>query len=96
MTKAPARRPLVALLSLLEKRWVLRILWELRGDPMRFREIQARLGRMSPTILNERLAEMRAAGLVDLEPEGYTLTTKGRDLLKVFKPMEAWADRWEK
>ena len=44
-------RPIMVLLDLLGRRWVLRIVWELREEPRRFRELQDLIG-ASPTIVN--------------------------------------------
>ena len=53
----------MVLLDLLGRRWTLRIVWELREEPKRFRELQDAIG-ASPTIINTRLAELREAKLV--------------------------------
>ena len=53
-------RPIMALLDLLGRRWVLRLVWELRQEPRRFRELQDAIG-ASPTIVNARLADLREA-----------------------------------
>jgi len=53
-------RPIMVLLDLLGRRWVLRIVWELRDKPRRFRDLQDSIG-ASPTIINTRLAELREA-----------------------------------
>jgi DNA-binding HxlR family transcriptional regulator len=84
----------MALLDLLGRRWALRILWELRKDPLTFRELQARCGGMSPSVLNSRLSELREAGIVEGGEEGYALTREGRRLLKDLAPLQRWAERW--
>lgn len=89
-------RPIMALLDLLGRRWALRLLWELRGEPQRFRELQASIG-ASPTIVNGRLAELRAAHLVELDQaSGYRLTALGRELLQLFLPLHLWSEKWAK
>lgn len=89
-------RPIMRLLDLLGRRWVLRIVWELRQEPRRFRELQDLIG-ASPTIVNTRLAELRAAGLVELDEEaGYRLTALGKELLLLFLPLHAWSEKWAK
>lgn len=87
-------RPIMALLDLLGRRWALRMLWELRHGPLTFRELQARCGGMSPSVLNGRLAELREAGIVEGVAEGYSLTKEGRRLLKDLAPLQRWAERW--
>jgi len=59
-------RPIMVLLDLLGRRWTLRIVWDLRDEPRRFRDLQASIG-ASPTIINTRLAELREARLVELD-----------------------------
>jgi DNA-binding HxlR family transcriptional regulator len=89
-------RPIMVLLDLLGRRWVLRIVWELRDEPKRFRELQEAIG-ASPTIVNARLADLRQARLVELdEAAGYKLTPPGRELLRLFLPLHLWAEKWAK
>jgi DNA-binding HxlR family transcriptional regulator len=89
-------RPVMALLDLLGRRWVLRILWELREEPAAtFRELQDRCGNLSSSVLNQRLHELREAGIVvSRQPSGYELTQAGRDLLQALAPIDEWAARW--
>ena len=89
-------RPIMVLLDLLGRRWVLRIVWELRDEPRRFRELQDAIG-ASPTIVNSRLAELREAKLVELDVEsGYRLTALGKELLRLFLPLHLWSEKWAK
>jgi DNA-binding HxlR family transcriptional regulator len=86
----------MALLDLLGRRWALRILWELRDGPARtFRDLQQRCGGISSSVLNDRLRELRDAGIVSAESgDGYELTPAGRDLLEALAPLDAWAKAW--
>lgn len=84
----------MALLDLLGRRWALRVLWELRGEALTFRALRAACDDLSPSVLNERLAELREAGIVELTSSGYTLTDEGRALLAVLTPLNEWAQRW--
>jgi DNA-binding HxlR family transcriptional regulator len=84
----------MALLDVLGRRWALRVIWELRDDPLLFRPLQARCGDISSSVLNQRLKELRAAGAVELGDGGYRLTTEGQRLLDVYPPLNAWAERW--
>ena len=89
-------RPIMMLLDLLGRRWTLRIVWELRDEPKRFRELQDLIG-ASPTIINTRLAELRQAKLVQLDQEaGYRLTTLGEELLRLLLPLHVWSEKWTK
>ena len=89
-------RPIMVLLDLLGRRWTLRIVWELREEPRRFRDLQDAIG-ASPTIINTRLSELREAKLVELdETAGYHLTALGQELLKLFLPLHLWSEKWLK
>ena len=89
-------RPIMVLLDLLGRRWTLRIVWELREEARRFRELQDSIG-ASPTIINIRLAELREAKLVALDPDsGYRLTALGEELLRLFLPLHVWSEKWAK
>lgn len=90
-------RPIMALLDLLGRRWILRILWELRDERLSFRELQERCDAMSPTVLNQRLRDLRDSGIVELAEEGgYALTAAGTDLLHALLPLQRWAEQWQK
>jgi DNA-binding HxlR family transcriptional regulator len=84
----------MALLDLLGRRWALRVIWELRADALTFRELQARCGGVSSSVLAQRLAELREADVVERDGEGYRLTHEGRALLDAYPPLNAWAQRW--
>ena len=89
-------RPIMVLLDLLGRRWTLRIVWELREEPRRFRELQDAIG-ASPTVINTRLAELRQAKLVRLDAKtGYRLTGLGEELLRLFLPLHVWSEKWAK
>ena len=88
-------RPIMALIDLLGRRWALRIVWELRDRRLTFRALQNACDGVSPTVLNDRLRELRNSRLIDLTPaEGYGLTTLGRELVTVFLPLVEWSKRW--
>ena len=90
-------RPVMALLDLLGKRWVLRIIWEMRDTSLTFRELRDRCDAMSPTVLNQRLRELRDADIVMLaETGGYALTQSGAQLLEALAPLQRWANGWQK
>jgi DNA-binding HxlR family transcriptional regulator len=88
-------RPVMALLDLLSRRWALRLLWDLRDfRPATFRALRTNLDDVSPSILNERLKDLRAARLIELGSDGYKLTTLGSELLALLLPLGRWADGW--
>lgn len=87
-------RPLMALLDLMGRRWTLRILWELRAGPRTFAELRARCDQMSPSVLNQRISELRASRIVAHQSGGYRLTEEGASLLAAIAPLDDWAKRW--
>jgi DNA-binding HxlR family transcriptional regulator len=90
-------RPIMALLDLLGRRWSLRILWELREEPLTSRALRTACDEASPTVLQARLSELREAGFVELLPaSGYGLTGLGRELQENFLPLYRFAERWSK
>ena len=90
-----AKNAINATLELLHHRWMLRVLWELReGQAFTFRALQSACGDLSPTVLNQRLGELREAGLADSTDDGYRLTSLGLELVAAFAPLQAWAIRW--
>ena len=88
-------RPIMVLLDVLGKRWTLRIIWELNlSAPVSFRALQARCDDVSPTVLNNRLKELRALKIIDLGADGYGLTEAGLSLSRMLVPLDAWAKTW--
>lgn len=88
-------RPVMAALDLLGRRWTLRILWELRGPALNFRALQAACGGVSPSVLQERLAELAEARLLAHDGEsGYALTPLARKLLPALSALDGWAGEW--
>ena len=106
MTKQPASgkvrgsrtgRPIMALLDLLGRRWSLRILWELRDAPLTSRTLRTACDEASPTVLQARLTELRAAGFVELgDGGGYGLTPLGRELCGMVMPLHRFAEKWRR
>lgn len=88
-------RPVMALLDLLGRRMALRLLWELSqaGQHLTFRELQA-AAETNPSVLNTRLAELRAAGIVVHDTRGYGLSDDGVALLRLLLPLHEWAEAW--
>ena len=84
----------MALLDLLGRRWALRILWELHDGPANFRELQQRCDSMSPSVLNQRVGELREASLVETSADGYRLTRDGSELLDLLAPLSRWSKGW--
>ena len=87
-------RPIMALLDLASRRGLLRIVWELRAGPLKFRPLQQACGDISPTLLNQRMKDLREAQLVEPSDEGYRLTALGQGLRRAFEPVSVWAEQW--
>src|SRR5689334_13495777 len=87
-------RPIMVLLDALGRRWALRILYELSRGEQTFRALQASCDGVSPSVLNQRLAELRELGLIDSGDAGYRLTEDGASLGKLLVPIDVWAERW--
>jgi DNA-binding HxlR family transcriptional regulator len=95
---SPARgsasgRPIMVALDMLGRRGALRVLWELRGEPLTFRALQVACD-TNPGSLNTRLRELRDLGIVDHNAGGYRLTEHGRTLMTALEPLQDWADDW--
>ena len=86
-------RPIMAALDVLGRRGALRVLWELRGDPLTFRALQDAC-ETNPGSLNTRLRELRDLGIVDHDAGGYRLTDQGRALMTALEPLQDWAQQW--
>jgi DNA-binding HxlR family transcriptional regulator len=93
----PKQTPAIAeIINLLSKKWVMRIIWELRAEALTFRELQTACGGLSPTVLNNRLKLLQEDQLVQKDSSrGYSLTDMGRDLLEVYRPLNRWAISWQ-
>jgi DNA-binding HxlR family transcriptional regulator len=83
------------LLALLEARYAMRVLWALRdGHPQTFRLLQDSVGGITPNTLNTRIKELREAGLMHHNGDGYSVTPSGVDLLKRMADLQPFAARW--
>ena len=90
-------RPIMALLDLLGRRWTLRVVWELRDGALTSRALRAACDDASPTVVQQRLSELREAGLVAMgDGGGYVLTELGRELFELFMPLHRFAEAWAK
>jgi DNA-binding HxlR family transcriptional regulator len=87
-------RPLMAALDLLGRRWALRVLWELRDEPLGARALLARCPGLSPSVMYDRLRELADAGLIARDGQDYTLTTLGAALRGALDPLDSWSKRW--
>lgn len=87
--------PVRQLLSLLEARFALRVIWALRdGQAQTFRFLQDSVGGATPNTLNTRIKELREAGLVCHGKSGYLLTELGAELAVCLQPIPTYAHKW--
>ncbi|MGA2664120.1 MAG: helix-turn-helix domain-containing protein [Nitrososphaerales archaeon] len=93
--------PVERYLSVFRDGWTLLIMRDLLEGPRRFNELRRSLTGITAKTLSERLAELRAAGVIDrtVFPEVpakvvYSLTEKGRDFDRVLREARAWGERW--
>jgi DNA-binding HxlR family transcriptional regulator len=49
---------------------------------------------MSPSVLNQRISELREARIIAHTAGGYGLTPDGENLLASIAPLDDWAKRW--
>ena len=83
--------PFLDLFDALGRRWSLRVVWELRAGPATFRELRERAGGVSSSVLNDRLRDLRDAGVVEHRPgAGYALTTMGAGLADRIVDIYGW------
>jgi DNA-binding HxlR family transcriptional regulator len=84
---------MVALFDVAGRRWSLRVIWELRGGPLNFRDLRGAAGDISPGVLQSRLHEWRDLGVVENIPGlGYRLTARGEQLFQLLAPLQAWSE----
>ena len=86
--------------EVLGEKWTLLIVRELVLGATRFSKIQRAVPRISPTVLNKRLAELQEHGVIVRKriPEQrgfeYQLTESGRELFPLILQMAQWGMRW--
>ncbi len=84
------------LFDLLECRYAMRVLWALSdGHAQTFRLLQDSVGGITPNTLNTRLKELRGAGLIHHDGQGYRLTPPGADLARRLGEVRQFAGRWQ-
>jgi DNA-binding HxlR family transcriptional regulator len=87
-------KPIMALLDLLGRTWALGIIWNLHSGPATFRELQQRCEKISPTLLNTRLKELKILQLIECQDAGYQLSSQGVDLFDIIAPLGNWSSQW--
>ena len=87
--------PIMALFDLFGRRWAMGVLWTLcEQGPATFRKLQESCESISPTVLNQRLKELQAAGFVTRGGDGYVATELGRLLYGQLVPLAGTAKIW--
>lgn len=80
------------LLEVCERRWALRVIWELRSGPQTFRGLRQACGGISPSVLQRRLHAWRDLGIIENIPRlGYRLTAAGEQLFLILARLDKWA-----
>ena len=86
--------------ELLERRWLLSIVYAAFEGAVRFNEFRQAVGEIPPTTLAERLRQLERAGVVErrVVPASppfaeYRLTTAGSELRPVVEALERWSAR---
>ena len=88
-------QPLMAALDLFGRRWMLRVMWELRDGPAGFRVLLTRCEGLSNAVLSTRLAELVESRLVThSDDRSYALTELGGEVCLAIAPLDAWSRRW--
>jgi DNA-binding HxlR family transcriptional regulator len=84
--------------DLLERRWLLQVLYAAHAGANRFNEFRSAVGPVPPRTLAQRLSELEAAGIlerkvIDARPPyvEYRLTEQGRRLKVVVDALRHWA-----
>ncbi len=86
-------------MRLLGGKWKGSILWHLKDGPVRFNDLARQLGGASKKMVNQRLKEMEALGLLERQvlstrpiAVAYSITDFGRSALGVLDQLRVWAE----
>ncbi len=86
--------PVAKAAEMLGEKWTILILRELLYGTSRFSDFQRAIKGISPTMLNKRLKELEAHGLVTKSDHDYRLTPAGEDLGPLVRQYAIWGMRW--
>ncbi|MBT8415393.1 MAG: helix-turn-helix transcriptional regulator [Boseongicola sp.] len=92
--------PVAKSAEILGNTWSLLIIRELLLGSTRFSRLQKGMPRISPTVLNTRLKELEANGVITKRPISgqrgyeYQLTPAGKELAPVIESLVVWGMRW--
>lgn len=80
-------------------KWTGSVLWHLKDGPVRFNDLARQLGGASKKMVDQRLKELEAQGLVRREvlstrpiAVAYEMTDMGHSALGVLEHLKAWTD----
>lgn len=80
-------------------KWKASILWHLKDGPVRFNELSRMLGGVSKKMVDQRLKELEAQGLVTREvicdrpiAVAYGITNFGRTALDILEKLKDWTE----
>jgi DNA-binding HxlR family transcriptional regulator len=99
--------PIMAFQKVISGKYKVRILWDLKGGPLRYSEVKRGLLRgtvgsaeIAPRVLSRELKALTGAGLIDRKDYGlvpphveYRLTRKGRSLIPIVGAIRKWGAR---
>lgn len=88
--------PIMALFDLLGRSWAMGVIWQLQNGPFTFRDLQEKCENISPSLLNNRIKELKKADIVERTLDGYQLTIRGKKLIKLLHPFGEWSKEWAK
>jgi DNA-binding HxlR family transcriptional regulator len=87
-------------LEILSGKWKPVILANLKGGPLRYAELRARIPTLSDKILTQRLKDLEELGLVVRHkrggrgsPSSYQLTTRAQSLRPALEALHVWGER---
>ncbi|SPF75994.1 putative HTH-type transcriptional regulator [Aliiroseovarius pelagivivens] len=92
--------PIAKATEILGDSWSILIVRELLLGSSRFSSLQKGLPRISPTVLNTRLKDLEASGILIKRPisgqrgHDYRLTAAGKELSSVVDALAVWGMRW--
>ena len=82
-------------------KWKASILWHLQDGPVRFNDLSRMLGGASKKMVDQRLKELEAQGLVTRHvisdrpiAVSYSITELGRTALDILERLKDWADEY--
>lgn len=98
----PDQCPMDIGLNILSGKWTLRILWHVSRGPIRFNELQRRLGAITTKTLTAQLRELEEQGVMirTVYPETppkveYALTELGQSIQPILKGLCDWGTKYQ-